>query len=123
LCARFAALASEGAPVPISIVEHGDPALVQQGTLTLMLHGAVYPTSSIAPRATGQFMAFTVRPHRAAAENRYFGTAPKVVSLPAGTAQGPALDAALAAVLAETLPWRTRQALPGHPDQEATKIY
>lgn len=123
LCERLAALAAEAAPVPVKVIERGDPAMLQQGALTLMLDGAVHPASSVVTGARGQFLAFTVRPYRAAADDLYFGTPIRVASLQAGAAQGQALDAALTAVLAETLPWRTRQAQPGHPDQESTKVY
>lgn len=111
LCARIGRLAGQGAPAPVSTVGAGDSSMVQPGTVTLLVQGAVLPARSITPRAQGRVMAFTIRPFRVGVDDSVlFGTAPQAVQLsPSMTVESRALDAALDAALSETLPWRVSQ--------------
>lgn len=116
LCERVRALAAAGAPTAVDVIPIGDPALLQAGTVTLLVHGSVLPASEAAPGAQGRMLAFTIRPFRVSEQNSIlYGSAPRAVSLPASGAEGAALDAALGAALAETLPWRAAQSAAPRP--------
>ena len=109
LCERVRALAAEGSALPVSVIVPGDPALLQPGTVTLLVQGAVHEASQVAPGAQGRFLVFTVRPFGAAEDAILFGTAPRAVRLTSDRAEDPALDAALNGALSEILPWRRPQ--------------
>lgn len=110
ICRTVVRLASVHAPVPVSQVGFGDPAVIAPGTVTLLVH------ASIAPDQGGRLVAFAIRPFRAGGieTTQLFTAAPRALRLPAGRlpAAGPggaALERSLAAALADTLPWlRTR---------------
>ena len=106
LCARVAMLARRGAPIPVSTIGLGDPAIIAPGTVALLVHASVQPGSGGRER----LLAFSIRPLRASADQSgvLFGAAPRAVPLPASGRSSPALDAALSATLAETLPWQNR---------------
>jgi hypothetical protein len=114
LCARLEALASEGAPVPIKVIGPGDNAMIEPGTLTLVVHGAILPTATVIPGQPGRFLAFTARPLRVAADEQpLVGTAPRAVPLENDRLAGVKLDGALGAMLDEVLNWRRQNpALP-----------
>ena len=106
LCDAVAAIAGRNAPVPGTRIEAGDPALLRAGTITLLVQGSLQPAASVVPGADGRLLVFTIRPFRVATDDAVlFGTAPRAVLLPSGAVEGPALEAALAAALSETLPW------------------
>jgi hypothetical protein len=122
LCERVARIAARGAPVPVSTIALGDPQILGPGTVALLVHASVQP----GPGAT-RLLAFTLRPFRASAEQTavLFGAAPRAVALPQNGAASPALEAALAAALSETLPWQQRpqgpRAMPRRPNQRPNK--
>jgi hypothetical protein len=101
ICARVLALAGEGAPLPVATIAPGDPAVLEARDVTLLVHGAVERDGA------DRMLAFSIRPYRAAGVETdvLFGAAPRAVRLPQSGAAPAALDAALAAALAETLPW------------------
>jgi hypothetical protein len=104
LCERVRRIASRGAPAPLRVIQLGDPALISPGTASILVHG------SVQSEGRGELLAFTMRPFRASAEQTavLFGAAPRVAPLGSADAATPALDAALAAALSETLPWQQR---------------
>lgn len=110
LCQRVAKLAERGAPVPVSTIGFGDPEILAPGTVALLVHASVQPGSAGKQR----LLAFTIRPIRASAEQSaiLFGAPPRAVALPGASTLGSTLDAALAATLAETLPWQNRPQAP-----------
>lgn len=96
LCAAVRAQAAKGAPVPVSVAAPGGEALAP-GRVTLLVQGGV-STVRGAP-----VLALSIRPFRNMAEaGQMFAAAPRAVA-PDDAA---ALDAAIAALLAETLPWQ-----------------
>jgi hypothetical protein len=109
LCERVRALAAQGSALPVSVIAPGDPALLQPGTVTLLVHGAVHEASQVASGAQGRFLVFSVRPFGAGADAILFGTAPRAVPLTSDRAEDPALDAALNGALSDILPWRRPQ--------------
>lgn len=96
LCARVVALASRGAPIPVAIVEAGDPALLSPDSVTLLIHATL----------TANQLVFALRPFRNDGNPLLFSAAPQVVSRD----DAGALDAVLAQSLAELLPWRVNRA-------------
>lgn len=102
LCGRVRAMAARGAPLPISTIGAGDPAVLAPGTVALLVH------ASVEPGASGRLLAFSLRPYRASGGQAdiLFGAAPRAVILPRAGATGPAVDAAISAALADTLPWQ-----------------
>jgi hypothetical protein len=106
IAARVAKLASAGAPVPVSRAAPGDPAILDPAVVTLLVQ------ASVRADANGRLLALHVRPFRAGGVERalLFGAAPRAVRLPQSGATAPDLDAALAAILADTLPWLSRPA-------------
>ena len=105
LCDTARALAADGAPVPVSRVGFGDPAVLEPGTVTLLVHASVQSDGG------GRLVALAVRPFRPGGDHNaiLFGAAPRAVRIPASGPGGDKLEAALAAALAETLPWRQRR--------------
>jgi hypothetical protein len=102
LCARVAARAGTGAPMPVAEIAFGDPAAIDPGSVTLLIHAAIESDSN------GRRLLLTLRPHRSGGAERtiLFGAAPRSVPIgPEGPAAA-ALDAAIDAALSEILPWR-----------------
>ena len=103
LCERVRKLAADKAPIPVTVLAPGDPALIAADTAVLLFHAHVQPGEG----GRGPLLVFSLRAFRAtAAPSELFGAAPRAVALPAGGASPP-FDAALNAALAETLPWRS----------------
>lgn len=98
LCARLQRLASAGAPVPVAVVQLGDPAVLDPAALNLLLHASVERIGG-AP-----VLALSLRSLRNAGPDSVtlFGPAPRAV--PAGDATQ--IERALAAALTNVLPWR-----------------
>lgn len=107
LCEAVRTHAAAGAPVPVDVTGVGGAALAA-GRVTLLVHAAVTDVRG-AP-----VIALSVRPYRNTGDpGLFFAAAPRAVA--AGDAA--ALDAAIRAMLAETLPWkaagnRAGEALP-----------
>ena len=96
VCAAVRAQAAKGAPVPVEVAAIGGAALAP-GRVTLLVHANVERVGG------AEVMALTLRPFRnAAGAGQFFGARPRVVA--AGDVA--ALDRAVAALLAETLPWQ-----------------
>jgi hypothetical protein len=102
LCETVRGLAAEGAPIPVSRVGFGDPAVIQPATATLLVH------ASIEDDAGSRLMAVSLRAFRPGGVEtaQLFGAAPRAVRLGASGPGGKPLRAAAAAMLADTLPWR-----------------
>ncbi len=98
LCAEVRELASAGAPIPVTAIGPGDPALLAPDSVTLLVHASVQ----------SGLIAFSIRPFRNSENAVLFGAAPRAVPL----SDAHALDAALGAALSETLPWRARRTGP-----------
>ena len=110
LCEQVHALAGRGAPVPVSRVEPGDPALVRADTVTLLVHGSVERAPA------GRTITFTIRPYRPTGGDGdiLFGTAPQAFSLPTA-AISPAFEAGVAAAVADILPWQQAARMTARP--------
>ncbi|HMJ93734.1 MAG TPA: hypothetical protein VK472_06520 [Allosphingosinicella sp.] len=102
LCARVREMAAEGAPIPVDPVGFGDPAVLEPDTVTLLVHASVQADGD------GRLLIFSIRPFRPARPDsaELFGAAPRAVRLSGSALPGPELDSALAAALAQTLPWK-----------------
>jgi hypothetical protein len=102
LCNVVRTLASQGAPVPVSRVGFGDPAVLEPGTVTLLVHASVQTDGD------QRLVALNVRPFRPGGDHNaiLFGATPRAVRIPRTGAGGNKLEAAVTAALAETLPWR-----------------
>jgi hypothetical protein len=102
LCDTVRTLAADGAPVPVSRVGFGDPVVLEPGTVTLLVH------ASVRNDGDKRLVALNVRPFRPGGDHNaiLFGAAPRAVRLPGSGPGGDKLEAAVAAALAETLPWR-----------------
>jgi hypothetical protein len=102
MCDAVRALAADGAPMPVSRVGFGDPAVLEPGTVTLLVHASVQNDGD------RRLVALDVRPFRPGGDHNaiLFGAAPRAVRIPGSGPGGDKLEAALAAALAETLPWR-----------------
>ncbi|PSJ36315.1 hypothetical protein C7I55_26870 [Sphingomonas deserti] len=96
LCEAVRGRVAPGSPVPVQVVELGGEALAQ-GRVTLLVHATL-------TEVRGQpLIALSVRPFRNASDaGQFFGAAPQVVAAD----DNAALDAAIRAILAETLPWQ-----------------
>ncbi|KQN89816.1 hypothetical protein ASE95_16715 [Sphingomonas sp. Leaf231] len=96
LCAAVRTHAARNAPVPVVAAALGGEALAA-GRVTLLVQ------ATVAAVRGADVVALTIRPFRNAADaGQLFGAAPRVVA-----ADDPAaLDKAVAALLAETLPWQ-----------------
>lgn len=108
LCRDVQRLAIKGAPIPVKTIVIGDPAVLSADAVTLLVH------ASVAIHGRDRLLAFSVRPYRTSSEQAavLFGAAPRVAKIVNAGAASPALDAALAAALAETLPWLARSQAP-----------
>ncbi len=105
LCAAVTRQAAKGAPVPVAAAALGGAALAQ-GRVTLLVQATVAPVNG------ADAIALTLRPFRnAMGAGQFFAAAPRIVA--AGDTA--ALDAAVAALLAETLPWQARHGGRGRP--------
>ncbi len=107
LCRDVTRLASKGAPMPVATIALGDPAVLASDAVTLLVH------ASVTSHHQERLLAFSVRPYRTSSEQAavLFGAAPRAAPLsPSGAS--PALDAALAAALSETLPWLAKPQAP-----------
>src|SRR4051812_11479259 len=102
LCQTVRALAAEGAPIPVSLAAFGDPVVIQPGSATLLVH------ASVETDAGGRLMALSIRTFRPGGVEtaQLFGAAPRAVRLTPSGPGGTPLRGAVAALLAETLPWR-----------------
>jgi hypothetical protein len=102
LCDTVRTLAADRAPVPVSRVGFGDPAVLEPGTVTLLVHASVQNDGD------RRLVALDVRPFRPGGDHHaiLFGAAPRAVRIPGSGPGGDKLEAAVAAALAETLPWR-----------------
>jgi hypothetical protein len=102
MCDSVRTLAADGAPVPVSRVGFGDPVILEPGTVTLLVHASVQNDGD------RRLVALDVRPFRPGGDHNaiLFGAAPRAVRIPGSGPGGDKLEAALAAALAETLPWR-----------------
>lgn len=106
LCDRVTKLVARWAPVPVSAIGFGDPAILAPGTVALLVHASLQP--AVADRSA--LLIFSIRPMRASAGQSeiLFGAAPRAV--PAGDQQQ--IDRALDAALDEILPWRRMPTAP-----------
>jgi hypothetical protein len=103
LCERVARLAGRGAPVPVRVIQLGDPALIAPGAVALLVHASVQPSPP------GRQIVFYVRVLGGPSGSAdLFGSAPRAVPLDNRGLASPALDAALNAALSEVLPWQAR---------------
>jgi|GEM_PF-1469569 len=106
LCTRIRAMAAAGASLPVEVIAPGDPAAIDPRNVALLVHAAVEGEGA------DRLLAFSIRPYRTAGSDTHilFGAAPRAVRFTPSGAAPAALDAALAAALAETLPWLARPA-------------
>lgn len=110
LCAAVTTRAAKGAPVPVTATPLGGAALAP-GRVTLLVQATVAPVNG------ADVIALTLRPFRnTTGSGQFFAAAPRLVA----AADAAALDAAVAALLAETLPWQAThhgrgRPLPGAP--------
>jgi hypothetical protein len=96
LCSLAREIAAEGAPVPVAVIELGDPAVLAPDSLTLLIHVG----------RDGRMAALSVRPYRNDGQaGQLFGAAPRAVLIEPGDDEAAALARPLRAALAETLPW------------------
>jgi predicted secreted protein len=103
ICAHARDIAAAGAPVPVSVIAAGDPAVLAPDSLTLLVHVAI----------DGRLAALSVRPFRNDGQaGQLFGAAPRAVAIGGGEDAGAALARPLRAALAETLPWLAMPAGP-----------
>jgi len=113
ICRAAVRLAAQRAPLPVSEVGFGDPAVIAPGVVTLLVH------ASVAPDGDGRLLAFNVRPYRTGGveASQLFTAAPRALRLPASGPGGHALERSLAGALAEILPWLAPRAadLSIHP--------
>ncbi|MEA3011074.1 MAG: hypothetical protein QOJ91_2766 [Sphingomonadales bacterium] len=102
ICDTVRALAAQGAPAPVARAAFGDPVVLEPGTVTLLVH------ASVASDGDGRLVALDIRPFRPGGDQNavLFGAAPRAVRIPGSGPGGDKLEAAIAAALAETLPWR-----------------
>ncbi len=107
LCGAVQRLAVKRAPIPVRTILIGDPAVLASDAVTLIVH------ASVTSHHQDRLLAFSVRPYRTSSEQTavLFGAAPRAAPLsPSGAS--PALAAALAAALSETLPWLAKSQAP-----------
>jgi hypothetical protein len=102
LCDIVRTLAADGAPVPVSRIAFGDPAVLEPGTINLLVHASVQSDGD------QRLVALDVRTFRPGGDHNaiLFGAPPRAVRIPGSGPGGDKLETALAAALAETLPWR-----------------
>ena len=108
LCREVKRLALKRSPLPIETIAIGDPAVLGADAVTLLVH------ASVARHGKDRLLAFNVRPYRTSSEQAsvLFGAPPRAATISTYIARSPALDAALAAALSETLPWLARPVAP-----------
>jgi hypothetical protein len=107
LCDKVRALAADKAPIPVVLFAPGDPGVIAADTTVLLFHANV----QTADAKGAPLLVFSLRAFRAvAAPSELFGAPPRAVALPSRLAATPQFDAAVTAALAQTLPWRPRQA-------------
>ena len=107
LCRDVQRLAVKRAPIPVRTILIGDPAVLASDAVTLLVH------ASVTRCRQDRLLAFSMRPYRTGSEQSavLFGAIPRVAPIaPSGV--NPALDAALAAALSETLPWLAKSQAP-----------
>lgn len=106
LCERVRRIASTGAPTAIRIIAPGDPAILEAGRVTLLIHASAEASAS-----GSHLLAFTIRPFRVSSEQTsvLYGAAPRAVMLAGTSVEGSSLDSALEEALSETLPWLGRR--------------
>lgn len=98
LCDAVRSRAAADAPVPVLAAALGGEAL-RPGRVTLLVQASVAAIRGIS------VITVSIRPFRNDAEaGQFFAAAPRAVALD----DRPALDAAIQAILAETLPWQSR---------------
>jgi hypothetical protein len=102
ICDSVRDLAADGAPVPVRRLGFGDPAVLDSGTVTLLVQASVQDDGD------QRLVALNIRPFRPGGDHVaiLFGAAPRAVRIPGSGRGGDKLEAAIAAALAETLPWR-----------------
>lgn len=102
MCETVRGLAARGAPVPVSRIGLGDPAVLDRGTVTLIVQASVQSDGD------QRLVALNVRPFRPGGDHNaiLLGAAPRAVRIPGSGPGGDKLEAAIGAALAETLPWR-----------------
>jgi hypothetical protein len=102
ICDSVRDLAADGSPVPVRRLGFGDPAVLDPGTVTLLVQASVQDDGD------RRLVALNIRPFRPGGDHNaiLFGAAPRAVRIPGSGPGGDKLEAAIAAALAETLPWR-----------------
>lgn len=99
LCEAVARIAAVGTQIPVQIIATGDPEVIADDALTLLVHGGLSGDAS--PRR----LTLVMRPYRATAgSDVLFGATPRSVAFD----DGASLEAAVGAALDEILPWRAR---------------
>ena len=108
ICSDVMRLAAKGAPLPVATIVLGDPTVLASDAVTLLVH------ASVTTQGQNRLMAFSIRPHRTTTADAtvLFGAPPRAILLSSRTASSADLSAALAAALAETLPWLARPSSP-----------
>ncbi|MGK6319448.1 hypothetical protein [Sphingomonas sp. DT-204] len=101
LCEQVRDAAARGAPVPVSAVGFGDPAVLDRSTLTILVHAAVQ-------RIGGEpLLLLGIRPYRSATEGTVlFGPPPVAIPFAGGNPAAPEIRAAIDGALRQSLPWR-----------------
>jgi hypothetical protein len=102
MCDEVRRQAASGATIPVKTLAFGDPALIEPGSATLLVHGNLQ-------KLNGQDLLVVhirlFRPARLEAET-FFTAPPRAIPLSAGATFDRALRDALGASLARILPWR-----------------
>lgn len=103
ICRRVVANATRGAPLPVAEIAHGDPQVIAQDTVTLLVHASVDRGPN-----DGLLAAVSIRPFRATTDQtaQLFGAPPRAAPIQPDLRNGGALDAAIDAALTDILPWR-----------------
>lgn len=109
LCQRVAALAAEHSPLPVTVVQPGDPELLAPRSVAILADFAAGEGQA------GPLLVFSLRLHRHGAEASLFGSRPRAAPAPAEGASSAALDRMLRAALSEILPGRGAPRPMGRP--------
>ena len=111
LCEAVRSRVAPGSPVPVQVVALSGESLAP-GRVTLLVHASL-------TEIRGQpLIALSVRPFRNASDaGQFFGAPPRVVAAD----DDAALDAAIRAILAETLPWQAANQHGSKPLQRKPK--
>ena len=101
LCEQAVALARQGAKVPVELLAFGDPKLLDRSSLTLLIHAGVQSDRD------GRLVALYVRPFRGGGPDTetFFVSPPRAARIAESGPGGAPLREALAASLADILPW------------------